>query len=167
MEKISQLMDGELEAQECEVHIRRLAQQVELARRWDQYHLIRDVLRAEAGTRVDLIASVRARLQAEPTIVAPRRRLQEAMARFALPVAAAVTGIVIGGWWTSQTPTPSVAAGDKPGVTTVAETKLPKPGPMPAVAQSNEQFGDYLLAHHEASGAAVYGRTTRDVDAGQ
>ena len=56
MEKISQLMDGELEEQQCGVHIRRLTSEAELARRWDHYHLIRDVLRAEAGTRVELEA---------------------------------------------------------------------------------------------------------------
>ena len=46
MEKISQLMDGELEEQECGLQIRRLdAGRAALARRWATYHLIRDVLR--------------------------------------------------------------------------------------------------------------------------
>src|SRR4051794_41939840 len=98
MEKISELMDGELEASECNSHIGRLNADRQLAQRWDHYHLIRDVLRAEAGTRVDLVASVRSRLEAEPTVLAPRRRLPELAARIMLPIAAAVAGIVVGGW---------------------------------------------------------------------
>jgi sigma-E factor negative regulatory protein RseA len=178
MEKISQLMDGELDGQECGPHIRRLAAQPDLARRWDQYHLIRDVLRSEAGTRVDLVASVRGRLETEPTILAPRRRLQEMTARFALPVAAAVAGIVIGGMWNAQTQAPPSLAADastKATASLAAAEANPKAA-LPAVApQASGQVKEYILAHQEFSptsamqGAASYVRTLsfKDADNGQ
>jgi sigma-E factor negative regulatory protein RseA len=178
MEKISQLMDGELDGQECEPHIRRLAAQPDLARRWDQYHLIRDVLRSETGTRVDLVASVRARLEAEPTILAPRRRMQEMTARYALPVAAAVAGIVIGGMWNAQTQgtAPVVAEASTQAVASRAVAPNPKATLLPPIApQASGQVNEYILAHQEFSptsamqGAASYVRTLsiKDADNGQ
>ena len=162
MEKISQLMDGELEAHECNVHIRRLTADGQLARRWDHYHLIRDVLRAEAGTRVDLVASVRARLEAEPTVLAPRRRLPEIAARIALPIAAAVAGIVVGGWLGMPSQQGDVVANAVPPIT--AELS-PKPSLTPAAVPD-----DYLLAHQEVmQGSAPYTRTLllKDADSAQ
>jgi sigma-E factor negative regulatory protein RseA len=166
MEKISQLMDGELEGQECSLHIRRLTQDAQLGRRWDTYHLIRDVLRTEAGTRVDLVELVRARLQAEPTVLAPRRRLYEVAARIAMPVAAAVAGIVVGGWLT----TPSQHLRTDP----IASAPVPSlvAAPLaPVAAQANGQVKEYLVAHQEFSpssamqGAVPYVRTLSFKDA--
>ena len=143
MEKISQLMDGELSGQECDIHMRRLTGDAELAQRWDRYHLIRDVLRSEAGTRVDLVASVRERLAAEPTVLAPRRRVAETFARFALPAAAAVASFVIGNWW---------AMHSQPGGEQIAKAPpMAAPAALPAVAQANGQMAEYILAHQEFS----------------
>jgi sigma-E factor negative regulatory protein RseA len=168
MEKISQLMDGELEGQECGLHIRRLTQDAQLAKRWDTYHLIRDVLRAEAGTRVDLVEPLRSRLQAEPTVLAPRRRLYEVAARIAMPVAAAVAGVVVGGWLVNPTQPvriDPIATAPAPGTTLVAH-------PLPPVAaQANGQVKEYLVAHQEFSpssamqGAWQYARTLSVKDA--
>ena len=166
MDKISQLMDGELEGQECGLHIRRLTQDAQLAKRWDTYHLIRDVLRTEAGTRVDLVESVRARLQAEPTVLAPRRRLHEVAARIAMPMAAAVAGIVVGGWLTNPTqPVRTDSIATAPDTALVAH-------PLPLVAaQANGQVKEYLVAHQEFSpspamqGAWQYARTLSVKDA--
>lgn len=163
MEKISQLMDGELEAQECNVHIRRLAADGQLARRWDQYHLIRDVLRAEAGTRVDLVASVRARLEAEPTVLAPRRRLPEVAARIALPIAAAVAGVVVGGWLAVPSQQGDLVARGVPAI--VADTSA-----KPSLPAENGQVAEYLTAHHEVlQGGAPFARTLliKDADSAQ
>jgi len=166
MEKISQLMDGELEAQECNVHIRRLTADGQLARRWDQYHLIRDVLRAEAGTRVDLVASVRARLEAEPTVLAPRRRLPEIAARIALPIAAAVAGVVVGGWLAVPSQQGDVVA-HVPAI--VAESSA-KPSLTSTSVPENGQVAEYLTAHQEVlQGGAPFARTLliKDADSAQ
>ena len=167
MEKISQLMDGELEAHECNVHIRRMAADGQLARRWDQYHLIRDVLRAEAGTRVDLVASVRARLEAEPTVLAPRRRLPEIAARIALPIAAAVAGVVVGGWLAVPSQQGGVVARGVPAI--VADTSA-KPSLPSTPVPDNGQVAEYLTAHHEVlQGGAPFARTLliKDADSAQ
>ena len=50
MEKISQMMDGELDDIECRLQIHRLGQDAALAQSWETFHLIRDVLRDEAST---------------------------------------------------------------------------------------------------------------------
>ena len=155
MEKISELMDGELEAKECKLHISRLKADGQLAQRWDHYHLIRDVLRAEAGTRVDLVASVRSRLQAEPTVLAPRRRLPELAARITLPIAAAVAGIVVGGWLGAPSQQGDGAEAHPPAIA------ANPPAPVP---------DDYLLAHQEVmQGGAPYARTLllKDADSAQ
>jgi sigma-E factor negative regulatory protein RseA len=129
--------------------------------------LIRDVLRAEAGTRVDLVESVRSRLQAEPTVLAPRRRLYEVAARYiAMPAAAAVAGIVVGGWLTNPTqPVRTDAIASAPATSLVAH-------PLPPVAaQANGQVTEYLAAHQEFSlssamqGAWPYARTLSVKDA--
>jgi sigma-E factor negative regulatory protein RseA len=172
MEKISELMDGELASDECSMHIRRLSKDPQLARRWDHYHLIRDVLRAEAGTRVDLVTALSARLQAEPTILAPRRRLQTLIARVALPAAAAVAGIMVGGWLSAPSSQPGRADLAKltpPAAITAAAPKVA--AIVPVAAQANGQVTEYILAHQEFSptsamhGAASYVRTLSFKDA--
>jgi len=168
MEKISELMDGELEGQECKSHLQRLCKDPQLAKRWDQYHLIRDVLRSEAGTRVDLVASMHARLEAEPTILAPRRRVQTLIARIALPAAAAIAGVVVGGWLSSS---PSVPLGtqevSKAAMPPTSVVSAPAKAALapPVVELADGQVAELILAHQEFSptsamqGAASYVRT--------
>jgi sigma-E factor negative regulatory protein RseA len=177
MEKISQLMDGELEGQECSLHIGRLIREEQLAQRWNSYHLIRDVLRGEAGTRVDLVESVRARLRDEPTVLAPRRRAQEIATRFTMPVAAAVAGILIGGWWVQQhkadAPVGPIAESSQPAVKqdTAPRAVPAKNGPTQTAQPAKGQYKEFLLAHQEFSptsamqGAASYVRTISFEDA--
>jgi sigma-E factor negative regulatory protein RseA len=169
MEKISELMDGELEAQECSNHLQRLCKDPQLAKRWDQYHLIRDVLRSEAGTRVDLVASMHARLEAEPTILAPRRRVQTLIARVALPAAAAIAGVVVGGWLSSSPSGPlggqEVAKDTTSPASVVSAAAKPAAPPPVVVELADGQVNELILAHQEFSptsamqGAASYVRT--------
>jgi sigma-E factor negative regulatory protein RseA len=172
MEKISQLMDGELEGQECGLHIRRLTQDNDLAQRWQTYHLVRDVLRGEAGTTSHLAERVRARLEAEPTVLAPRSRLSTGFARVALPIAATVAGVAVVGWLAFNNPEMS-------GTSSIAQQQqLPAEASLasaPAVAVPTSanalpigEDNEYLLAHQEYSlataiqGAASYVRTFSD-----
>ena len=116
MEKISQLMDGELGGQECGVHLRRLTQDANLVQSWSTYHLIRDVLRDEASCGYDLTQRVRQRLEREPTVIAPHTRLPARVLRHTMPIAAAVGGVAVVGWlalgmWTTAAPEPALADG--------------------------------------------------------
>ena len=172
MEKISQLMDGELEEQECGLHLRRLAQDAQLARSWSTFHLIRDALRDEASCSYDLAERVRQRLEKEPTVIAPHTRLAARLARYTMPMAAAVAGVAVVGWLAlSQIESVGwVTAENK----SEQVQKPPAPPPaVPIIASANGQMNDYLLAHQEYSpitaiqGVAPYIRTVsnREADA--
>ncbi len=96
MEKISQLMDGELGEHESHIQIRRLEQDGVLVQTWATYHLIRDVLRDEAGIDAGFAQRVCERLRHEPTLAAPHTRLVARVVRHPLPIAAAVAGAICG-----------------------------------------------------------------------
>lgn len=75
-EALSALVDGEADAQEAEAVRAAWRQVPELRARWHDYHLIGDVLRSEdlasdAGHDADFLVRLRARLAAEPVVLAP------------------------------------------------------------------------------------------------
>jgi sigma-E factor negative regulatory protein RseA len=179
MEKISELMDGEIEGQESSLLIRRLGKDPQMIQTWETYHLIRDVLRDEAGGGFGLAQRVHELLKAEPTVVAPQTRLVARVTRYSLPMAAAVAGVAVVGWlavasqpfFTASTsiaskslqpvPVPAsqelvMASRAKEPVepldaTTVAATAQA----IPTVA-ANGQFNDYILAHQEFSASTTF-----------
>jgi len=169
MDKISELMDGELEGHVCGAQVERLCKDRDLAKRWDQYHLIRDVLRGEGGTRVDLVSSMRARLQAEPTVLAPRRFLETVMARVALPAAAAIAAVFVAGVFVGGKlagPAAPIAQADPPVPNTVALGNAVAPDTFSTKSEPLDgQVAEFILAHTEYSptsamqGAASYART--------
>jgi sigma-E factor negative regulatory protein RseA len=158
MEKISQMMDGELDDIECRLQIQRLGQDAALAQSWETFHLIRDVLRDEASTGPDLARRVRERLTKEPTVIAPRRWLGARIAHHTLPIAAAVAGVMVVGW---------LALSLRPAIEPVRPVALQAPPVVPLLAtvSANGQMNEYLLAHQEYSpstamqGVASYIRT--------
>jgi len=191
MEQISQLMDGEIEGQESSLLIRRLGKDRQMVQAWETYHLIRDVLRNEAGGSFGLAQRVHEGLQAEPAILAPRSRLIARLSRQSLPMAAAVAGVAVVGWLALvNQPQPDgsvqIATGSQPSIErTVAPAvangtpaSLPAADPVGEGPQriptvlANGQFNDYLVAHQEFSpsttfqGGAPYTRTLPYEDPG-
>ena len=170
MEKISQLMDGEFDEHEARLQIRRLELDAGLVQAWDTYHLIRDVLRDETGAGSDLARRLRERLEQEPTVVAPHTRLSSRLARYSLPLAAAVAGVVVVGWLAlssqSEVPTAAPIAQNAPPAATKEAVRPVLPVPAPANGQMNE----YLVAHQEFSptaamqGVASYVRAVSNED---
>ena len=73
MDKISALMDGELDAHQTDQQYARLKQNSEARASWDTFHLIGDALRGECRISAEFTSKVSARLAAEPTVLAPRR----------------------------------------------------------------------------------------------
>ena len=65
-------MDGELIDEQARPLPPKLKRDAELRANWDYYHLIGDALRGARGP--DLCAKICARLDAEPTVLAPPRR---------------------------------------------------------------------------------------------
>src|SRR5262245_51799505 len=98
MEKISQLMDGELGRWESRAQIKRLESDETLAQSWETYHLIGDALRREADLSPDFARKLHERLGSEPTVIAPHMRLSNRAVRYTLPVAAGIAGVTLVAW---------------------------------------------------------------------
>jgi len=160
MEKISQLMDGELGEREARLQIRRLESDPSLMQAWDTYHLIGDALRDDIPLGTDFERRLRQRLDGEPTVIAPNVHFASRLVRYSLPLAAAVAGVAVVGWLALSSqpqPAPGPVARIAP---TVVATETPATG----------QMSDYLLAHQEFSptaamqGVASYVRTVSNED---
>jgi sigma-E factor negative regulatory protein RseA len=167
MEKVSQLMDGELGEHEARLEILRLEHDEGLVQAWATYHLVRDVLRDEAAAGAGLAARVCERLQHEPTVVAPRTRLAARAARYSLPMAATVAGVAVVAWLAfSSQPHPDRIAENAPRATPNQSASPAPPVPTPVKGEMNE----YLLAHQEFSpttamqGVGSYVRTVWNED---
>ena len=147
--KVSELMDGELEAREAEQLITALRDAQGQAREaWRTYHLISDAMRDTARLSPGFAARVAERLAAEPTLLAPRVAPQgKAPVRaWGLRLAAGVgaVALVAGVVLVPQQggDTPPLAQAPKPAAVAKAE---PVRVPPPAAAH------DYLLAHQRYS----------------
>ncbi|HEV8523459.1 MAG TPA: sigma-E factor negative regulatory protein [Terriglobales bacterium] len=160
MERISAFMDGELEDHEAAGQVRRLKEDPELRAAWETYHLIGDAMRGEAGYSPGLVVKIGARLAAEPTILAPRPRMQlRNVRRLVLSAAASIGGVALVVWLAlfdnPFAPQQDLAVNQVP---LAAQTQL-------AATPANGAVNDYLLAHQQFSpstamqGVASYVRT--------
>jgi sigma-E factor negative regulatory protein RseA len=73
MDKISALMDGELDARQSDQQYTRLKQDAEARACWNTYHLIGDALRRDSIVASGCSGKVGGRLVRVRTGVAPRR----------------------------------------------------------------------------------------------
>ncbi|TMG75791.1 MAG: anti-sigma 24 factor [Betaproteobacteria bacterium] len=171
-EKLSALIDGELQGNDCQAHLGRLRTDTELRRAWDAYHLIGDALRGHVGA--DFTDRVVARLQEEPTVLAPQRRKMTAAKRvawYAMSAAASVAAVTLvvltaSSGWRAE---PQLAAGPETGVsgpvtTVAASVSATDAGPLLV----GVEVENYLLAHQPYShisamqGIVPYARTVAD-----
>ena len=76
-EKLSALMDGELEPDQLQKVLKDAGSQDQLKKTWSRFYLAREVMRQELDhlAAADLADNVAAQLLQEPTILAPRRVL--------------------------------------------------------------------------------------------
>jgi sigma-E factor negative regulatory protein RseA len=163
MDKISQLMDGEMGCGESRTQIKRLESDARLLDGWETYHLIRDALRREGALSPDFCHKVRARLAQEPVVIAPRARLAQHVARYTLPIAAGVAGVTLAAWLALSLQEAGPPQGQIVARLPAGRQATPagKPGALPASAGVK----DYLMAHQEFSpstamqGVASYVRT--------
>jgi len=157
-EKLSAWMDGELERGQAGQLSAQLKRDADLRRSWDCYHLIGDALRGVQGP--DLCARICARIEVEPTVLAPqRRKAAEKLRRIALSAAASVAAVAFVGWMAL----PGLQQGS-------AQLAAVPPGEIrPAAVPAGEGAKDYLLAHQRYSpssamqGVAPYVRTVAEV----
>ena len=159
-EKLSALVDGELEGDGLHAHLGRLRTDPELRSAWDVYHLIGDALRGHISPAI--ADRVVARLREEPTVLAPRPQKSPSrqLGWYAMAAAASVGAVGLVVWtaspgWRAE----SQLAGDPAAATTPAT--LVSSVPPPEVA-------NYLLAHQPYShtsamqGIATYVRGAAD-----
>jgi sigma-E factor negative regulatory protein RseA len=171
MDKISALMDGELDAHQSAQQYSRLKHDANARECWNTYHLIGDALRGESS-RINVAGRLSERLAAEPTILAPRRLPTKRVATYALSAAASLSAVALVGWVAINNPLapqpepPSVATAPK----AVPVTPVLSPAPAAAPAQlanvpSDGKMNEYLMAHQGFSpstaiqGLAPYIRT--------
>ncbi|MBE0624996.1 MAG: sigma-E factor negative regulatory protein [Burkholderiales bacterium] len=153
-ETLSAWIDDELSDQQAGQLPAQLKRDGELRRSWDCYHLIGDSLRGIQGP--DLCAQIRARLDAEPTVLAPQRRSKPEKLRWAaLSMAASVAAVAFVGWMALPgTQQDSLRLASAPA----REVRL-------VATAAGEGAKDYLLAHQRYSpssamqGVAPYVRT--------
>jgi sigma-E factor negative regulatory protein RseA len=153
-EKLSALMDGELDEVETSAALARLRSCEDYRQHWSDYHLIGDALRGGDKLELDLTARVMEALLDEPVVLAPPRRNEQRQSGLqrTLAMAASVAGITL---------VTALAWSGRPGaVTEVA--KIPVDAQVPAqLAGANLQA--YLVAHQthapSSQGAAHYIKT--------
>lgn len=171
-EKLSALVDGELQSGDVHTHLVRLQTDHDLRGAWSTYHLIGDALRGHVGP--EIIDRVVARLRDEPTVLAPRTAPLRRFGWYAMSAAASVASVAFVVWTASpmwKTPEPAVGAAASgppgtPGPATVPGAGAPLAETKPPVTPAEVE--NYLLAHHPFSptgamqGIAPYARTVAD-----
>jgi len=147
-EKLSAMMDDALDDGEREQCMRRLAEDAELRTVWEVYHQIGDTLRGHTAPQI--AARVRARLAAEPTVLAPRRAASppRRSVRVPLAVAASVAAVALVGWL-------ALPRFDLPG--RAEQGLIAQVAPAPAAVPAAQGVADYLLAHQRFSPASAIG----------
>lgn len=173
-EKLSALLDGHIDDEGAgRTMFETLRQDREMREKWGTYCLIGDALRGEAQGAPDLASKVLARLEGEPTVLAPARPTGAArsarLSRVMLPVAASVMGVSAVGWVVQamqpSAPPVSVAAKAAGKGAPLVAAALPTP-----VAE--DPLRNYVFAHQALAGGspipgvAQYVRTVTEVRQG-
>jgi negative regulator of sigma E activity len=157
-QEISSLMDGELEAHEAGRAIRGCCADGEAARKWQEYHLISDVMRGGRPHPSGTAERVRKALELEPAIVArPRRIVDTTFGRVALAAAASVATIGVVGWIGTQ-------GGQSPAAGPVVAKNPPAVQPVvhqaPVATVPAPDVQEYLTAHRQIPSAELYRTVT-------
>jgi len=149
MDKLSALMDGELEPADGKRQLERLESDPELAQGWQTYHLIRDALRNELDLSPEFSRRLHERLVQEPTVLAPRRLVPRPVVRHALPIAASVAGVAVVAWLALSSPVTTGPKAFVAGVRTAPEVQQ-SVAQIPAGTR-HAGIPEYLVAHQEFS----------------
>src|SRR5258705_13262408 len=172
-DRISQLMDGELDDRAAGAGIHALSGEDKAgdgeARDTGRiYHLISDAMRDTPVLSAGFAARVAEKLAAEPTVLSPKRLKPQPRTWFAMPAAAAagLAGVALVGWLAfapQQQGAPVQAPlAQAPAISSASSQPNPPIVPLPSSTP------DYLLAHQGFSprvslqGMAPYARTVSD-----
>lgn len=172
LERLSSLLDGELDEREAEQVLDALCRDAGLQRQWSDLQLVGDAMRSTevAACHVDgFCARVRRALADEPTVLAPRPRTRP-VRRYAVPgmaVAAAVAAIAFVAVPLLRSPAPDMAAQKQapvaapaPAVAANEPPALPAAGKAAAAIASARALDPYFAAHRELTGGTPLPRAT-------
>ena len=159
-QRISELMDGELEQREATGPLEALREEGEARDAWRSYHLIGDAMRDTRMLSAGFAARVATGVAQEPTVIAPGRiaRVRQRPRWQMLSAAASVAAVAMVGWvaFGTQESGPQVALVPKQEIVAVKESTQVAPP---------DAANDYLYAHQGYSprnslqGVAPYVRT--------
>lgn len=173
-EKISAMMDGELEGQELNEPLSAIAADGAARDSWRTYHLISDALRGDAILSADCARRVSQRLAQEPALIAPLPGpvREPARPRWFVPsaLAASVAAVAFVGWVALG---PQRAAAPAPAAVPIAkapvvQTQTASAKAAPPKVPVTRATQDYLFAHQGFSprnslqGMAPYVRTVAE-----
>ena len=139
-DRISRLMDGELEESELKFTWTELDRSDGMAT-WACYHVIGDALRGTDWPATDFAGRFGVRLRSEPTVLAPGHKRSRPLP-FVWAAAASVAAVALTGWVAFGTLDPSATAVAKSREAAGVRAAQVRPQTVPA---------DYLLAHQEYS----------------
>lgn len=174
-DRISELMDGELDGKAAAGLIDALGRGGEALETWRTYHVISDAMRDTPRLSAGFAQRLGERLASEPTVVAPNRlqdKPYQGRQRVAFPAAAAASIAAVGlvGWLAfsqdpGRPPAPLAQTSQTPSVQAVIP---PLVSHRPATVPLPSAMPDYLLAHQGFSprlslqGMAPYARTVSE-----
>jgi len=140
-DRISELMDGELDDRSAADAIQACARGGEALEAWRTYHLVGDAMRDTRVLSAGFSLRLAQRLEAEPTVLAPQRPRAESRTWFALSAAASFAAVALVGWL-AFAPQPGVAPQMAQAPQFTAQTSAASASAMPPSTAN-----DYLLAH--------------------
>jgi sigma-E factor negative regulatory protein RseA len=179
-ERISALLDGELEGHEQQTTLDGLLADAETRKAWGRYHLISESLRGNLPDGIEHGFSTRVMqaLEDEPTVLAPKPRASWGQRAAGLAVAASVAAVAVLGVQfmyqqdgqapvaqLAQQSTPTVSnsrknfelAGIRPNVQTVTQT-LDAANNAPRILRSySPRLNKYLVDHNQQAPRVVQG----------
>lgn len=158
--RLSCLLDGELDADECRVLVGRVRRDESAGRRWELFSCVGDALRSPdvAAWHSDrFVARVSAALQREPTVLAPAPRAPAR--RWLLPgagAAAAAVVLIAVGLPSRQASPPAAVASGAP-VTAAADVATAS---VPVAIERSPRLERYLAAHRELAEPSLMPHST-------
>ena len=170
-DKVSALMDGELDSIDVADTISQIKESEELRNEWSTYHLIGDVLRQPAMSTPDIASNIRNELDIEPSVLAPDIPKERKSQVFAFAIAASMVAAVAAVTWMSgQTMDRPLTDGSSlqavaPTVTSdpvLAKKEEAKTEKLVLQDPASIRINDYMFAHGEFTairGVSPYMRT--------
>jgi sigma-E factor negative regulatory protein RseA len=155
MDRISALMDGELDDKEAQSTVMRLKTDAALRGRWDEFHVVRDAMRGEPLLSADFGAKLSRRLADEPTVLAPYRKTSKIrrVTTYAMSAAASLSAAAFVAWVALSPNAPSTPVPGGPIAATPNGALQPvgNAAQQPEIVPYDRNMNGYLLAHEAAA----------------